>query len=187
MALASNDSGHNLYVNGNRMTLSALVINVAISFSVTLLTAGRIWFISHQIRRLYGQKTSPKYRTVIAIILESGLLCPLAITINLIITNVTDPESAPIDFSAVVYQIAGIAPTLVIARAQTGKSIESVDRHISTIQFAARQDVENPREFMSRSPQQVSISIGRLPRAQDEPEDASSNSENWSRNLSRKE
>uniref|UniRef100_A0A0W0FDV9 Uncharacterized protein n=1 Tax=Moniliophthora roreri TaxID=221103 RepID=A0A0W0FDV9_MONRR len=177
---ASDDLNWSLYVKGNKMTLSVLVINAVVSFSVTLLTAGRIWFISHQIRRLYGQNTSPMYRRIIAIILESGFLCPLAITINLIITRAGDPDfkqSTPIDFSGVVYQIAGIAPTLVVARARAGKSIESVDRAVSTLQFATRQDIEQsgPHHL-----QQVSVSIRGSHKGRDN--DASSISETWSRN-----
>ncbi|ESK84955.1 hypothetical protein Moror_9237 [Moniliophthora roreri MCA 2997] len=185
---AYNEWNWSLYVTGNRMALSVEVINAALSFLVTLLTAGRIWYISRQIRRLLGRQTSLMYRTVIAIIVESGLLCPLAIMIKMIIVHVSDSnskQSAPIDFSPIVSQVAGIAPTLVIARARAGKSIESVDRTISTLQFTVHQDVEDPRESTSRQLQQVSISIGGLPGAQNEA--ASGTSEDWSRNLSKKE
>uniref|UniRef100_A0A0W0G952 Uncharacterized protein n=1 Tax=Moniliophthora roreri TaxID=221103 RepID=A0A0W0G952_MONRR len=180
---ASDDMNWSLYVKGNKMTLSVLVINAVVSFLVTLLTAGRIWFISHQIRRLYGQNSSPMYRRIIAIILESGFLCPLAITISLIITRAGDPDfkqSTPIDFSGVVYQIAGIAPTLVVARARAGKSIESVDRAISTLQFATRQDIENSGQSRPHHLQQVPVSIRGSHRGRDEA--ASSISETWSRN-----
>ncbi|KAI3601620.1 hypothetical protein WG66_003070 [Moniliophthora roreri] len=77
-----------LYLRENRMALSVHIINAMLSFLIALLT-GRIC-------------------------LESGVLSPIAITINLIIVYVSNP-STPIDFSLVVFQVAGIAPMLVIA------------------------------------------------------------------------
>uniref|UniRef100_A0A0W0FB98 Integral membrane protein n=1 Tax=Moniliophthora roreri TaxID=221103 RepID=A0A0W0FB98_MONRR len=184
MALGKGDTfddlNWDLYVKGNRMALGVEVINAIISFSVALLSAGRIWFISRQVRQLLGRKTSFMYRTVIAIMRVNQLIAQYhgAIAINLIIIHVSGPDfkkSAPIDFSTVVYQVSGIAPTLVIARARAGKSIESVNRTFSTLQFATHQDVENPRESMSH-PQQVSISIRGSPRDRDQAASTGSNS-----------
>uniref|UniRef100_A0A0W0F127 Uncharacterized protein n=1 Tax=Moniliophthora roreri TaxID=221103 RepID=A0A0W0F127_MONRR len=116
--------------------------------------------------------------------LESGVLSPIAITINLIIVYASNP-STPIDFSPVVFQVAGIAPTLVIARARAGKSFESIDHTITTLQFTMHQHVEDPTESTSRQLQRVSVSIGGLHRVQDEA--GSNTSENWSGNPSKDE
>ncbi|KAK7032485.1 hypothetical protein VNI00_013053 [Paramarasmius palmivorus] len=102
--------------------------------------AGRIWWITRQARQLMGQRINSKYRTIIAIILESGSIYPTSIIVYLIIANTLYYTNTagilPIDLYPVVWQAAGIAPTLIIVRAGSGKSVETVDQVVSTLHFA---------------------------------------------------
>ncbi|ESK84953.1 hypothetical protein Moror_9235 [Moniliophthora roreri MCA 2997] len=80
---------------------------------IELLAAGRIWWITRQARQLMDQGIDHKYKTIVAIILESGILYPTAIVIYLIIVNTLYHTNTagipPVDFYPVVWQAAGIA------------------------------------------------------------------------------
>ncbi|ESK88858.1 hypothetical protein Moror_17058 [Moniliophthora roreri MCA 2997] len=59
--------------------------------------------------------------------------------------RITDPArkgNIPVDLFPVVYQTAGIAPTLIIVRAASGRAIESVDQAVSTLRFGDGVGVE---------------------------------------------
>ncbi|KAL0568173.1 hypothetical protein V5O48_013810, partial [Marasmius crinis-equi] len=57
---------------------------------------------------------------------------------------VIDPAlhgQVPIDPTAFTTQLAGLAPTMIIARVAYNKSVESVDQMVSTLDFAAADPV----------------------------------------------
>ncbi|KAI3613587.1 hypothetical protein WG66_006123 [Moniliophthora roreri] len=192
----SNTLNWDLYVKGNKMALSVEVIDAGLehfirdpcmnhdsgqnlvyqSASTAPVGSENIIHVSNN----YSDYAS--HISSYAFSLESGFLCPLAITINLIIVHARDldfKQLIPVDLSPVIYQFAGIAPTLVITRARTGKSIESVDQTILSIHFAAtHQDVEIPRGSTPHQLQQVSGSIRELPRGRDTATLISSTPEN---------
>ncbi|ESK84000.1 hypothetical protein Moror_11536 [Moniliophthora roreri MCA 2997] len=143
------DSNRYLYLEGNKMGFSFEVINAAVNSLVTLLTAGRIWFISRQVQRLYGRKTSLMSQTIIAIMQVNQLIAYSYLLINLgLKSGIRAPlPSNHCNFSPIIYQVAGIAPTLVIARARAGQSIENVDQMVSTMQFV-REDIENREQAL---------------------------------------
>ncbi|KAK7038783.1 hypothetical protein VNI00_010669 [Paramarasmius palmivorus] len=112
--------------------------SAGLNFVLTALTAGRIWWISHKARHILSQADNQQYRAIIAIILESGLIYPVLQILYIITLRILDPGgigNMPVDLFPVVYQTAGIAPTLIIVRAATGKAIESVNQEVSTLRF----------------------------------------------------
>ncbi|KAK7038784.1 hypothetical protein VNI00_010670 [Paramarasmius palmivorus] len=112
--------------------------SAGLNFVLTALTAGRIWWISRQARHILSRADNQQYRAIIAIILESGLIYPVLQIIYIVTLRILDPErigNIPVDLFPVVYQTAGIAPTLIIVRAATGKAIESVNQEVSTLRF----------------------------------------------------
>ncbi|ESK84698.1 hypothetical protein Moror_631 [Moniliophthora roreri MCA 2997] len=111
-----------------------MIVNLAL----TLLTAGRIWWIHRQVRA-HGVHTSDKtFSTVSRLILESGSLYPLISIIGLILVNVPQPYWIPIDCYPLSSLTAGIAPTLIMVRAKLGKNVESLQEHVSDIRFTSR-------------------------------------------------
>ncbi|KAK7059219.1 hypothetical protein VNI00_001846, partial [Paramarasmius palmivorus] len=59
--------------------------------------------------------------------------------IRVIIIYRSDPRQesiVPVELMPVVYQAAGIAPTLIIVRVGLGKTVESVNQMVSTLHFA---------------------------------------------------
>ncbi|KAK1225432.1 hypothetical protein PQX77_011634 [Marasmius sp. AFHP31] len=72
--------------------MQPLVIITAIYDSVlTLMTAGRIWWITHEAGQMAGRNIYTKYKVVVATILESGLLYSATLLISIIVPRFTDP------------------------------------------------------------------------------------------------
>uniref|UniRef100_A0A0W0FIY4 Uncharacterized protein n=1 Tax=Moniliophthora roreri TaxID=221103 RepID=A0A0W0FIY4_MONRR len=128
-----------LYFQGNTIDTAFWLANMGINIILTLLTAGRIWWISQEAKKHMGPAIKTRYNTIVAIILESGILYPIFITTNIIYDYLADPEVPfPFSFSVVMYQVIGIAPTLIIIRAAGGKTIEYTSKNldVSSLHFA---------------------------------------------------
>ncbi|ESK86485.1 hypothetical protein Moror_9867 [Moniliophthora roreri MCA 2997] len=115
--------------------------DMGVNIILTLLTAGRIWWIAREARKYLGPAIKTKYNTIIAIILESGILYPIFVIAGIVYSELAYPEdhgSTPFDLLAVSYQIAGIAPTLIIIRAASGKTVEytNANQAMSSLHFA---------------------------------------------------
>ncbi|ESK88065.1 hypothetical protein Moror_10764 [Moniliophthora roreri MCA 2997] len=99
--------------------------------------AERIWWTTREARMVMGHEIDRKYKGIVAIILESGMLCP-----TFLIVHVALQESVRtvinVNLYPVIIQMAGIAPTLIIVRTSLGKSVENVEMIVSTIRFEAR-------------------------------------------------
>ncbi|KAJ8077867.1 hypothetical protein PM082_002308 [Marasmius tenuissimus] len=107
---------------------------------LSLLTGGRIWWISREARR-FEKPVHSKYKAIVVVILESGLLYPVSMIVATVIPIVLDPDShgtVPIHAASISTLMAGLAPTLVIVRVAYGKSVESVQQ-MASIRFAERQ------------------------------------------------
>uniref|UniRef100_A0A0W0EZK2 Uncharacterized protein n=1 Tax=Moniliophthora roreri TaxID=221103 RepID=A0A0W0EZK2_MONRR len=113
---------------GNKIYVAYVSISLAVNSVLTLLTAGRIWWIHRQIYtcdrdiRANGKLID----SVSRIILESGLLYPTMSIIALTTYSVTTVDTFPLDFTPVMNLSAAIAPTLIIVRAKLGKNVESL-------------------------------------------------------------
>ncbi|KAI3617020.1 hypothetical protein WG66_004208 [Moniliophthora roreri] len=110
-------------------------------FVMLLLATGRIWWISREARKHMGPAIKTKYNIIVAIILESGILYPIFLTTSTIYALLADPDAhgiAPFSVMIVTYQVAGIAPTLIIIRAAGGKTVEhtSMNQVVSSLHFA---------------------------------------------------
>ncbi|KAI3615548.1 hypothetical protein WG66_011762 [Moniliophthora roreri] len=82
---------------------------------LTFLLAGRIWWINRKACAIPSTVTQQKYKTIIAVLLESGILYPVALIAHVVaITCWNDPSL--IDLAPFAIQMAGIAPTLIIFR-----------------------------------------------------------------------
>ncbi|KAJ6449753.1 hypothetical protein C8R45DRAFT_1114472 [Mycena sanguinolenta] len=103
----------------------AVVFSVMTNVMLMALTAGRIWWIARGARVIMGPVVVKQYRTVMAMILESGALYVTPGIVYLIQVGVR-PSSSQVTF-AMLAQIVGIAPTIIVVRVGMGNSVDSVD------------------------------------------------------------
>uniref|UniRef100_A0A0W0FUS6 Uncharacterized protein n=1 Tax=Moniliophthora roreri TaxID=221103 RepID=A0A0W0FUS6_MONRR len=130
-----------LYTQGDTIDTAFWLADMGVNVILTLLTAGRIWWISREARKHMGPAIKTKYNIIVAIILESGILYPIFLTTSTIYALLADPDAhgiAPFSVMIVTYQVAGIAPTLIIIRAAGGKTVEhtSMNQVVSSLHFA---------------------------------------------------
>ncbi|KAJ8077834.1 hypothetical protein PM082_002274 [Marasmius tenuissimus] len=121
---------------GGGWSIASAVFNGLLS----LLTAGRIWWVSREARQQMGAQVNARYKAIVAAILESGILYPTTVIAAMIIVTVLDPNNygtMPIDLAVVSTMMSGLAPTLIIVRVAHGKPVESVEQ-VMSIRFAAR-------------------------------------------------
>ncbi|KAG7098091.1 hypothetical protein E1B28_000065 [Marasmius oreades] len=135
------DSNVRIYQIGNNINSGYFLANMSFNGFLTLLTAGRIWYVTHEARSIIGGNVSKRYKTIVAIILESGILYPSVQLVQTIINYAYDPDaqgSIPFDISPLCVQAAGIAPTLIITRLAKGKAMDTFqgDMAHSTMHFA---------------------------------------------------
>lgn len=96
-----------------RALLSVFLFStLALNWVVTSLMAGRIWWIARQTQGLVGPKLTKKYRTAMAIFIESGLIYSIYVILDVVL------HALLLDSGLV--QIVGLVPTLIIV--QTGLS-----------------------------------------------------------------
>ncbi|KAK7434417.1 hypothetical protein VKT23_020186 [Stygiomarasmius scandens] len=132
-----------LYHLGDNSNLVYYIGSLTINSVLTLLTAGRIWWIHRQAHVCSSHTTSGDklVQSVCRIILESGILYPLFQIANAIGNNNGDPSTIPFDFLPLAALMAGITPTLIMVHAKLGENVESLqmgETTFSTLQFGNR-------------------------------------------------
>ncbi|KAF9264557.1 hypothetical protein L218DRAFT_228168 [Marasmius fiardii PR-910] len=147
--IAWSTSNFSLYIRAS-IIFNATGLAIAVfQVILALLTGGRIWWISREARRLMGRSTNRKYNSITAIIIESGMLyAGFQISSNVLLFIIDPTDSAglfPIDLSPLAGLMAGLAPTLIIVRVAYGKSVDSVQQMVSTLQ------ITSPEENSQRS------------------------------------
>ncbi|KAK7040882.1 hypothetical protein VNI00_009478 [Paramarasmius palmivorus] len=104
------------------------VIYAGVNLALTLLTAGRVWWVLRQVEVPQGrQAIRTKYSALVTInraILESGIIYPVVIMVHLSTSTRDLVSNSRIDLLPVVTLAAGIAPTLIIVRASLGQGVE---------------------------------------------------------------
>ncbi|KAI3604661.1 hypothetical protein WG66_008296 [Moniliophthora roreri] len=133
----SSTSGHQrLFDLGDIIGFSYSISSLVLNTVLTLLTAGRIWWIYRGLEA-YGVHTSDVLARIPRIILESGVLYPLVAIVGTVVINVR-LTFIPFDFAPTAALAAGIAPTLIVVRAKLGKSVESMQQQVSEMRFPSR-------------------------------------------------
>ncbi|KAK7473118.1 hypothetical protein VKT23_001219 [Stygiomarasmius scandens] len=122
------ESNFQLYNKGIHYQLAFYYANAVVNFILTLMIAGRIWWVGRQTQASLGYSResrilNDKYMAIIAISLECGILYPIALIVHAAVEGNTDKISIPVNLTPVVIQFAGIAPTLIIVRTCFGNSI----------------------------------------------------------------
>jgi len=102
-----------------------VIFSVLTNVMLMALTAGRIWWIARGARAIMGPAVVKQYRTVVAMILESGALYCTPGILYLIFLGIR-PSSTQVIFAALA-QVVGIAPTIIVVRVGLGNSVDGVD------------------------------------------------------------
>ncbi|KAF7344807.1 hypothetical protein MVEN_01641800 [Mycena venus] len=109
----------------------SVTISLFTTFVLMVLTVGRIWWLARAARQVMGKKVAGRYYTVCAMILESGALYFIGGLVFIVKGFRIGVNST--FTSAVLGQLAGIAPTIIAVRVGLGYSVESVDSFIVPI------------------------------------------------------
>ncbi|KAF8132245.1 hypothetical protein K438DRAFT_1884811 [Mycena galopus ATCC 62051] len=121
-------------LNFGELYVFSIMASLFTTFMLMGLSAGRIWWLACKSRQVpMGKKMTSRYRTVSAMILESGAgYCAVGIiySIPLFSQPQTGYSTGFID-GAILGQVVGIAPTLIAVRVALGKSVEAVDSFVS--------------------------------------------------------
>uniref|UniRef100_A0A0W0FNT3 Uncharacterized protein n=1 Tax=Moniliophthora roreri TaxID=221103 RepID=A0A0W0FNT3_MONRR len=90
--------------------------NAAVNGMLTLMIAGRIWWAARDARRGTSSHSSisKEFKTVIAMVLESGIVYPTVLIINVALIGNGSQLDIIVDLGPAVTLVAGIAPTFVI-------------------------------------------------------------------------
>ncbi|KAF9450831.1 hypothetical protein P691DRAFT_809354 [Macrolepiota fuliginosa MF-IS2] len=92
-----------------RFLLSIFLFStLALNSVVTSLMAGRIWWIARQTRSILGPRLMKRYRTAIAIFIESGLVYSVYVILDVVLHILL--------LDAGLVQMVGLVPTLMIVQ-----------------------------------------------------------------------
>ncbi|KAJ7765084.1 hypothetical protein DFH07DRAFT_811357 [Mycena maculata] len=96
------------------------ILSLTVNLFVPTLVAGRLWWIVRRIRGPAGEITRRKGRNAMIIILESGLIYSLLVSIHMGFFHSQNPMDEIV--YAALGQVVGIVPTLIIVRVGLGVS-----------------------------------------------------------------
>jgi len=109
-----------------QLLITFLFTTVGLNLLVTILMAGRIWWIARKARSILGPRLSSKYNTMIAIIVESGVIYSIYVVLDVVFTNLI--------LQAGLAQVVGIVPTLIIVQIGLGRDAHDIDTTASVVQ-----------------------------------------------------
>ncbi|KAL0570690.1 hypothetical protein V5O48_011265 [Marasmius crinis-equi] len=130
-----------------QMNNAAFVAAAVLNFTLTLMTAGRIWWISREAREGLGKRVKSTYTTIVAITIESGFIYSTSLLVIYIIVLANVDQPGHFDATVVSTQLSALAPTLLIVRVAYNKSVDSVyqSQKVSTLAFADRSGMQESR------------------------------------------
>ncbi|KAK1231350.1 hypothetical protein PQX77_005531 [Marasmius sp. AFHP31] len=101
----------------NDINSAAFVAAACFNFVLTMMTAGRIWWITREARKVMGKDISLGYKMATKIIVESGLIYSTSLLIVFIYQLIMGGVPVPFDPTVIPAQLSGLAPTIIIVRA----------------------------------------------------------------------
>ncbi|KAJ6605453.1 hypothetical protein DFH09DRAFT_1121395 [Mycena vulgaris] len=123
-----------------QIPLSAFyAMTLATNVVLSVLTAGRIWWIGRQSRLAQTSKSSAQspYASTISIILESGIIYSVFVVVRIAVDDL-QPDGVVFFVTEMLRQIVGIVPTLIIVRVGLGISVETSSSTASGTAAGAR-------------------------------------------------
>ncbi|KAK1221602.1 hypothetical protein PQX77_015615 [Marasmius sp. AFHP31] len=129
-----------IYIQGRQIDDGNSIALSVFNGFLSLLTAGRIWWISQEVGRHSGVlQLQPRHKAIVTAILESGLLYPATGITTVVVNRVLDPDHiglSPIDLGNAAVLMSGLAPTLVFVRVAYGNSVDSVQQQMMSIHLS---------------------------------------------------
>ncbi|KAF8154713.1 hypothetical protein B0H34DRAFT_717555 [Crassisporium funariophilum] len=113
-----------------QLLVAFLFTTVTLNMLVTVLMAGRIWWIARKARSILGPGLSSKYNTMIAIIVESGVIYSIYVVLDVVFPDLI--------LDAGLAQVVGIVPTLIIVQIGLGRDAHDVDTTASMVRSDTR-------------------------------------------------
>ncbi|KAK7059777.1 hypothetical protein R3P38DRAFT_969904 [Favolaschia claudopus] len=103
------------------------IMSVATNSILTMLTAGRMWWIGREVRRASTLPTTRSYNTAVVMILESGALYSLCVIAYVVSGAFLSPSAIIINniLTGVLFQFVNIVPTLIAVRVSLSRAAES--------------------------------------------------------------
>ncbi|KAF5364770.1 hypothetical protein D9758_009280 [Tetrapyrgos nigripes] len=138
---ANPDTALSAFNAANKMLEAFFAVNVFSNVLLTGLIAGKIWWILRALQKMTAEaeytianapmvRIRERYRSTIAIIVESGLLYPVSVIVFEIILQAVPlaPSLYPL-----MTTLAGMAPTLIITRVQLGVSVNTLNESANVL------------------------------------------------------
>ncbi|KAF8816441.1 hypothetical protein BYT27DRAFT_6446554 [Phlegmacium glaucopus] len=128
-----------------------ILITIFFNLFLTLLTAGRIYWIARQIKSILDRETTSQYHFAIAIVIESGLIYSLASVLVLALSRTRFIVMA----AALAIRIVCITPILIIVQITLGQSTNLKEAIIKdsahqTAEYSDRERHGRPPGFVCR-------------------------------------
>ncbi|KAE9389019.1 hypothetical protein BT96DRAFT_414877 [Gymnopus androsaceus JB14] len=108
---------------GEALLITCLVVSFFTNVLLTVMIAGRIWWIRRTVTHMGYRALFQQYNTAFAIFVESGIIYPIILLISLI-TVLAVP--LVINIFPILIQVVSIAPMLILVRSGLGVSTEGV-------------------------------------------------------------
>ncbi|KAJ8074139.1 hypothetical protein PM082_012431 [Marasmius tenuissimus] len=115
MSLHKDTTGSNRFTSMAHIAANGISVALAVLVMVlSLMIGGRIWWIARRTRAVSTAKTMQFYHTIASIVIESGALFCVILIIDVVGHLLPGRRNFVMD--SILFQIGGIAPTLIIAR-----------------------------------------------------------------------
>ncbi|KAF8811341.1 hypothetical protein BYT27DRAFT_7240456 [Phlegmacium glaucopus] len=150
---------------GYWMILAAIVMSITVNALVTSLIVFKIFKVYHEIKLASGDQGSgatggSKIRTVMFIIIESGMLLLSSQLARVVVTLLLPTDAATKAFyivASIQEMLNGITPTIILVRVSMGLSFHDkesmIESTIGTLRFAAN----NPKSISETETEDVAI------------------------------
>ncbi|KAF7362545.1 hypothetical protein MVEN_00602600 [Mycena venus] len=108
------------------------ILSLATNVLLTVLTAGRIWWICRRSRVYLKTEEQRRCVSAMAILVESGVIYSATVLAFLVLGAFPSSEIVREPIFQMLNQVMGIAPTLIIVRVGLGVSVKNVKMTVKT-------------------------------------------------------
>ncbi|KAF9451584.1 hypothetical protein P691DRAFT_723845 [Macrolepiota fuliginosa MF-IS2] len=104
-----------------------IIVVFSLNIILTLLTAGRIWWIAREVSRIMGRRVVREFNLAIGILLESGFIYSCSIIAVIVLT----PSRYVLVAVAVTTRMVCIMPIFIVVHVALGREVKDVDTSVS--------------------------------------------------------
>ncbi|KAI3611646.1 hypothetical protein WG66_007830 [Moniliophthora roreri] len=124
-------------LSGTILFQAHFIASAVNSFLLSLMIAGRIWWLSQEPRHAMGCQIVRRYKKIVSMVIESGFMYSATLIAHLAIRQSLSSLGFGLDLFLAAALMVGIAPTLIILRTSLGLTESAVPdcQIISTLRF----------------------------------------------------